>query len=217
MKKMLCLAALICAAWTAQAQEFKFGVKLGAGASTGALRQTLVVDEQGQNLEFKKGNLAMNFHFGATSRLGLGSFYLMPELYFTSVSNEVEFTDVNLRTTTSVTESMTRMDIPVLFGKKFADVFRINAGPVASLVLNRESGVTNQLATLLGADVVDSDPGSFSFGLQAGVGVDISRLTLDLRYETNLSWLGSNLTVAGKPYDFDIRSRQVMLSLGILF
>lgn len=219
MKKLLLAFVLAFAAVGLQAQNFKFGVKLGASTTTLSMKNSLSITEGGQTVKFDEGSMSLGFHAGLMSRLTLGKFVLQPEAYFSSVSGDVKLTEVNTGTITTVGENMTKLDIPVLAGVKLAKIFRVQAGPVASLVMSNRSGVKAKLIELLADDdiVIEDNPGSFTFGFQAGVGADISKLTIDLRYESNLNWLGSGLVVAGEPRQFDIRTSQILLSLGVLF
>lgn len=74
----------------------------------------------------------------------------------------------------------------------------------------------NGLAEVIG-NSAEGESNNVTFGVQGGLGIDISKLTIDLRYETNLSSLGNGITVDGKTYDYDKRASQISLSLGILF
>lgn len=220
MKKLLFVALLLLAGQWANAQSVKFGIKLGAGATTASLKQSLTIPVPGSTntLTFSEGDASFNFHAGFAARVGISSFFLQPEVYFSSISNEMNYTELSGATPVTVAQTMTRLDIPVLAGVKIAKIFRLQAGPVASLALDKNSGVRNQIATVLINTDVTEDSGSFLFGLQVGGGVDIgSRLSVDVRYETNLSWFGSEMQVGNSAYDLDLRSRQVLLSLGLWF
>ena len=222
MKKLIFTGLALLMAGFVQAQEFKFGIKLGASTTTANLKESVTYSGQNQegtskNLQLDPGKLTMGFHAGFTSRLGIGNLVLIPEAYFSSVSNEMKLTDMSNNSVSTVANTMTRLDIPVLAGVKIFDKVRINAGPIGSVVLKQRSGVTTKVAELLSGEKIEDDPSKFSFGFQAGVGVDISKLTLDVRYESNLSWLGSGIVVNNDMKSFDTRTRQVVVSLGILF
>lgn len=218
MKKVLFIVALLFASQLGYAQSFKFGIKLGVGTTTASLKNTLEVPVAGSGsstFTFDEGNTNVDFHAGFAGRVTVANFYVQPELYFSSVNSGLTFSDgLN---TTKVTQTMTRLDIPVLAGLKFGKIIRVQAGPIASLALKKDSGVAAQLAGKLGVEVLE-DSGTFVFGYQAGVGADVgSRLSIDVKYESNLSWFGSSVVVDNKSYDFDMRSRQVLVSLGLWF
>ena len=56
---------------------------------------------------------------------------------------------------------------------------------------------------------------SMSWGFQAGIGLDISKLSLDARYEGSLSRLGESFSVGGADFPLDARPSQWIISLGI--
>jgi Outer membrane protein beta-barrel domain len=222
MKKLIFTGLAFLITCFAQAQLVKFGIKLGASGTTANLRKATSYEGSTSGGGYKeisvdKGSLQLGFHAGLTSRLTLGKFVVIPEAYFSSIQNEMKLTDLSTKNVSTVANSMTRLDIPVLVGVKLAKIFRVNAGPVGSVLLKQRSGVKTKLAELLSGEQIDDDPDKFSFGFQAGMGVDISKLTLDLRYESNLGWLGSGIVISNQMRSFDSRTRQIVLSLGILF
>lgn len=225
MKKYLILMLALFAGGLAQAQELKFGIKLGVGLSSASLKeavQSISLDNPSiGRVNFKEGGASTSFHVGATSRIGVLGFFIMPELYYSSVTNEVVFEEVAIGSSTAtvirdLNETVSRLDLPVLVGFRVAKKIRLNAGPVASLVVSRKSGIKGQLEELLGAGSFDEASDNFTFGFQAGAGIDISSLSIDLRYEGNLSWLGSDINIGPNDLNFDSRVSQVMLSLGLM-
>ena len=58
---------------------------------------------------------------------------------------------------------------------------------------------------------------SATFGYQAGIGLGIWKLDFDARYEGNLTKLGDQVRIGGKPYNLDSRARQFIFSLGYAF
>src|SRR5690606_28667523 len=102
-----------------------------------------------------------------------------------------------------------KLDVPVMVGIKLLNVIRVQAGPIASLLLKadaKEGGVTS--------DVKDNYK-SATVGYQAGVGLDIGSLILDLKYEGNLSKFGDKVGFGGNTLNTDVRNNQWLLSLGI--
>ncbi|MBP7261285.1 MAG: PorT family protein [Bacteroidia bacterium] len=69
------------------------------------------------------------------------------------------------------------LDVPVLLGKSFFSVVRINAGPSFQYLLSAKNGSVD----------VKNGYNSFVVGYQAGVGVDIKKIGVDLRYDGNIS------------------------------
>ena len=104
---------------------------------------------------------------------------------------------------------ITKLDIPVMIGKRFLRVFRVNAGPVFSIKLNQSIKST--------ADEISSNYKNTTVGLQYGIGIDVSKISIDLRVEKGLQSISNDLKIAGETFATDQRLNQVMLALGYRF
>ena len=104
--------------------------------------------------------------------------------------------------------NFSRIDIPLLVGVKFGPA-RINVGPVGSFVLKETTDLT----------AIEPDftlfTKSMTWGFQAGIGIDVSKISLDARYEGSLSKLGETFSVGGSEFALDARPSQWIISLGI--
>ena len=102
---------------------------------------------------------------------------------------------------------LNRLDIPLLIGAKLGPV-RINVGPTGQLTLSSKSSLA----------ALESDVKGMVWGYQAGLGIDLfKKLTIDARYEGNLSKLGESVTIGGTAFTTDKRTSQVLISVGIMF
>ena len=209
MKKVFLLLIVISLFATANAQ-IKFGVKGGISSST--IKMDDIITVQGveeYSLEGLK-TASVGFHAGLMTRITFFGVFIQPELYFSSTGGEVEVTNIIQDVTSIKTMEFKKLDIPVLVGFKFGPA-RVNAGPVASIIIDSK------------ADLID-EPGyeeklrGASFGYQAGVGLDLLKtISLDIRYEGNLSKLGDGVNIEGNDFEFDSRNPQFIFSLGIFF
>lgn len=192
MKKLFTLFALLFfIGVTAKAQLFTIGPKVGISNTTLSIEEN--VDQ------YESGDARFSYHGGLFARVKIAGFYLQPELYFNSVKGEYINPDPNIpRDEQTVEFNQNKIDMPVLFGWKKGP-FRINAGPVASFNLKDLEDVED-------ANVEDYRTAVFAY--QAGIGVDISKIIVDLRYEGNLS----KQAVLGE--NGDVRVNQIMLSVG---
>lgn len=215
MKKLLVILLFIASWQTSNAQEASFGIKVGLSTNSLALDVDREVVAGTNTYNISVGETKVGFIAGFQSRFSFSKFLLMPELYFSSSTNTLELNTLNLSTIQSTDQTLSKLDIPVLAGYKLGPV-RINAGPVASLILSEKNGLANLLLPGATEDVTE-DTNNFTFGFQAGVGIDISKLAIDLRYEGNLSKLSDGLTVNNQNYQFDSRQRQILLTIGVLF
>ena len=114
------------------------------------------------------------------------------------------------------TQKFNKIDIPVSVGWKFGPA-RLGIGPVASFMLSESDGLKDKLSSI-STEATENNFRKATFGYQIGVGLDILRkITLDVRYEGNLSKLGNGITLGGKDYKFDQRNPQFIFSAGIFF
>ena len=113
--------------------------------------------------------------------------YIQPEAMFSSSSNDITFRDVldNNQVANEVSGEIkiNKIDLPILVGKRYFKIFRVNVGPVFSLLLNDE---IKQSGTKASWNEITGNYNNATLGLQYGVGIDISRITVDLRVENGL-------------------------------
>jgi len=192
MKKIL--LTLICLAvvgTAAQAQLFKAGIKVGANYAKLKPKEKL----------FESDNKA-GFQAGLWARVGALGFHVQPEAYFTSKSSKVTF---GAATQESGDVKFNNVDVPILLGKRFGIGplgARVQAGPLFSFVMDKKNDLANQQAV--------SDYKDKFQAIVGGVGVDISKLSVDLRYEHGLGNI--HKTAAGKQ-NLNLLSLSVGISL----
>lgn len=198
MKKLILIAGLlITTSVTALAQLPSFTGGLKAGANYSELKS----DE-----DLADANSILGYQFGVWTRLGGGGVYLQPELYLGSKGGENPVViDANgLETEVNGEVKFTTLDLPILIGTKFGPNklnFRLMAGPVISFMVDQSTTTDEAVQSI--RDYKDQ-----AFGLQAGAGVDVGNLTVDLRYEAGLS----NVSKSDK---YDQKQNLFHLSLGL--
>ncbi len=194
MKQILTTAIvlLLLVGYNAQAQIFTIGPKVGISSTT--------VKFKDQANEFKSGDAAYSYQIGAFARINILGFHIQPEAYFNSVQGEYVSQGTVAGGEQTIKLNQNRIDVPILVGFKLGPL-RVNAGPVASFNLSSETD---------NADFVN-EYNDAVFAYQAGIGIDISNLTLDLRYEGNFS----NQGTLGTNDQGEIRINQIMLGVGL--
>lgn len=123
------------------------------------------------NVFQQKGD-KLGFNIGLSAKIETPtSFFIMPELYYTTFQSE--FTETN--TNTTVTIKSNRVDLPVLVGYNLVGKYLgIYAGPVASYNLSTD----NQWN-----DFKENASKQFTMGYQFGAQAKISKLVVNARYE----------------------------------
>lgn len=189
MKKLLIICLLtVFTAFQAHSQLLSVGPKLGV--SQGDVRVT-----DG----FQGDDSKIGYHLGAFVRINLPIIYLQPEVLYTNTGGSFNNNNFNYDV------NFHRLDVPVMVGVKVASLLRVQAGPVASYLLDSRVKSNNPAHTSLIPPTED-----FTFGYQAGIGLDIGNLILDLKYEGGLSNSISSFT----ELPTDQRQNQLILSLG---
>lgn len=188
---LCCVLSLVCI--ESKAQEFSIGPKIGISQGNISVNGS----------EFSSGSGKLGYHAGLFARLGGNSFFLQPEVLYTNTGGEFQSTQSQNEINYSV--SFNRIDTPIMLGFKIAEVFRVQAGPVLTFLLN--SNVESDDS----GGIVLPDYKNSTVGYQAGIGIDVSNIILDLKYEGALGKQAES--IAGFPTDQ--RQNQLILSLGI--
>lgn len=221
MKYFLIVFSFIGIVQASQAQLLKFGLRGGASSTNLTADDLFITNSTAfDELKVKVGDSKVGVHAGIFARVNVPvlPIYIQPELLFSSVGGEYEVSSVvDGNAETSIKDvKFSRLDIPALIGGKIGP-FRINAGPVFTFILNEENGFSAAVQEAAGLTNADQDTKGATVGYQAGVGLDLWKLALDLKYEGDLSKLGDGVTIGGNQYNFDTRNSQVLLSLGYFF
>ena len=194
---------------TVQAQ-IEFGIK--AGVSSYDLAEKGIFTTNGtQNIDWHIADAGYGHHFGIYTRLSALGLFLEPSLLFNS--NKVTY-DITTYGESGVintirNEKYNTMDIPVLAGFKVG-------------VLRFQGGVVGHLFIYSISDAVDIKGyeqrfKSATYGWQAGTGVDLWKLRLDLLFEGNFDKFGDHITVGGHDYAFADTPSRLLLTLGFKF
>ena len=218
-KTFLILAALLMmgsAAFAGGDFDFAIGPKVGY---------------QTTKLSYYKADIKAGFsnHFtvGIFGRVTIGRIYLQPELLYFKTSNVFDVTATgtdsdnlfNLPAGANINMTLNSMNLqmPILLGMNILDTklitLRAQVGPTANFVIKSQTvfdetysldGHQYDLERNTDADQ-DFDTKSISWGLQAGLGVDVlKRITLDINYNFGMSNVFNSLndTALGNTFDF---------------
>lgn len=138
----------------------------------------------------------MGFHIGVYGKFG-NRLYIRPELVYTNTKSKYDSGEFKLQ----------KIDAPVLAGIKIIGPLHIFLGPSFQYILQSKfEGVS--------PDDIDE---KFSVGLNFGVGVNLGRIGIDLRYERGFSsneitFIGNNGIDVSK---LESRPEQLILSLSV--
>jgi hypothetical protein len=171
MKKQISLLVIaLCVAKLASAQiipSFEFGVKGGMNLSRFSHTATFAT----QN---RAGVLG-----GIWARVGGLGFNFQPELYISSKNVTVNNGGTENKAT------LTSLDVPLLLGSKigaFGIGGRFYTGPMFSFALNKDQNVGDALGNVAHLNFKDQN-----IAWQFGAGLDVKKISVDVRYELGLS------------------------------
>ncbi|MHC2993071.1 hypothetical protein OB13_16355 [Pontibacter sp. HJ8] len=192
---ILTICTLFAMSTAAQAQ-ITGGIKAGVGSANVAVRDVI-----NNPSDYAKKESVTSYHAGAFARISLLGLFIQPEAVFTQTGGRLESgPDATLANQVAEIE-FNRLDVPVMAGVSIANLVRVQAGPVASMLLSAKQDGENIKSFMEKSD----------WGYQAGVGIDIQKLSIDLRYE-RINKTYENSTDQSK---YDLANQQLLLSLGL--
>jgi Outer membrane protein beta-barrel domain len=194
-----------------QAQSLKYGVKLGV-STTDVSPSDLGVRSGTDSFRLKLDNAGYGYQFGVWARAKLLGLYVQPELLFNSNKATYSLKRITgAAITDSIrTESYNRLDIPIMIGYQLFKTVRVNAGPIAHINIGSTSELTNTSGYAAKFNAA-------TWGYQAGVGIDLGKLGIDLRYEGNFTNFGDHLNFGGNSYQFDKKPTRLIATLAYSF
>jgi len=171
MKKLIILSVMsLVLALPIKAQDLSMGVR--AGFSRNSISSDFAT--------LSSTDAVTGLTLGAYMKFKVLGFFMMPEINYNQRGNDIKGFGAN--TTHNI-------DVPVLFGKQFFKVIRVNGGP------NFQFQLANS-QTQLNNYINQSKFNDFVLGLQLGVGLDVWKFSLDARYDMNLSSAGDIVYVS---------------------
>jgi hypothetical protein len=128
------------------------------------------------------------YQAGLFARVG-NAWYLQPEVYLGSRGGKFDGNSNGNTASANGKVTFTTLNVPLLVGRKLLSVGSINvramAGPIYSYNLSENNNVRSAIADF-------GEYKNSTLGFQAGGGVDVGNLTLDLRYEGGLTKINEN-------------------------
>lgn len=209
MKKIWILCGLVIFVATNGNSQVRYGVRGGLNWSFYKAKD-IIIEDQDYNILFNK-EVRSGYHFGLFTQFKRSGFFLQPEILITA--NKADVSLMN-KSSSALDEHLEqkffKLDIPVLLGYKLGPL-KIEAGPVGTVLLK------NSLVDDLKEYVTDYDQTwkQFTLGYQAGLGIDVASLAIDLKYEGSFGTLGESIKIGQQELNFDSRLSQIILSIGL--
>jgi len=153
-----------------------------------------------------KGDNATGFNVGLAAKVGspVGGWFVMPEIYYTSIKNKNTVDGVELEAKSD------RIDVPVLVGHNFLlGKLAAFVGPVASYNLSANKNYST---------FKEDAKNEFTVGYQFGAQATLSKFVVNARYEGAFSKDTRIFkSVAGQEIRYDNRQSMFILGIGYNF
>lgn len=195
MKKLFFLALFLLSAEIMFGQ-FSFGLKLGANFAKLTSSLDSIVPSTKAGLQI-----------GGFVRIGK-KFYVQPEVYYSLAGGTLSGDSSDWKQAITIGS----VDVPVLVGFKILNAkvvnLRILAGPMVSFVTNTKIKNVSDIAGPIEA----ADLKNVNWAIQAGGGIDVLFMTLDLRYQWGLNNVIN--TISNTTADVNSKQNTWVISLG---
>jgi hypothetical protein len=165
----------------------KVGPRLGISASRIKLNEKLS--------KCYDPEIGLGYQIGILGRMDFPIIYIQPELLFTNSKVKYKCPDQHYIL------QYKKIELPILFGMKILEIARLQLGPIFSFLLSANNDTID----------ISSNCKTITAGYQIGVGVDIFRLIIDLKYEGNLSKICTKVAEVA----VDHRKSLFILSVGV--
>lgn len=198
MKRIILILCVAFAFSQTTIAQTDFGIKAGVNYNdNGDVTFSETTDNVINGADSKAG-----FHVGLWFRgkVPIVGFYIRPELIYTQVNTEY----VDNSSTTNY--EFSKIDVPVLFGKKFLGVVTAFIGPSFQYILNDDFEFSN---------VTTDDFDKFSVGAQAGFGIELGNFGIDVRWERGLSETEAKFSRENSDFTVDNRTNQIIFGLSL--
>ncbi len=210
MNKLFCTLTFIFCTSACLAQ-FSFGLTGGIFTPDIDDKSFLIVnDDKWDMFRIQAENASYGVQAGIFALIDAKKIFIMPEVIFNS--NKIDYTveDIHNNEWTKVlSESYQAVDLALMLGPQFGPL-RIGVGPVAHWHISSSS----ELFELHG---FEQNFKSMKYAWQAGLGLDVWVLHLELRYEGNFNRFGDHFSFFGETYEFDQRPSRWLARLGFHF
>ena len=188
--------------------QLTFGPKLGYSSAKLSLDRSDITSE-----------LKNNFQFGVFVRIGT-KIYVQPELNYVTLGSIYKTPEGSVMPAFEQEVKLKTIQVPILVGAKLINLklfnFRVFGGPTASFVTKTK--INNKLASAV-EPIKDADLEDIIWSVQVGAGIDIAKITLDIRYNFGINKVIENINIPGiaDPVEFSSKTSGFNVTLGFKF
>lgn len=188
----------------AQESKFKIGAKGGVNFSN---LYTDNVDDE---------NVLIGFNAGLFAKLPITKFIaIQPEVYFTTKGSELVYNNAFVSGTAKF--NLNYIEVPVLIVINLTNNFNLHAGPYLGFLINgKVKNDSNVNVFDFQNNINNDDFNKIDAGLALGLGMDVDKLSVGVRYSYGMTTVGKQRQFNGTDYTFpDGKNSVINLYLGI--
>lgn len=194
-------------------KKFKWGIN-GGISTTNVSPDDLVIgnEEDAQSFVLNVKDAKYGVDVGAFMHFQTNSkFFIRPEFHINTTRTDYELQDLRSTApiTNLVTESYTNFTMPINMGFKMGPL-RIQGGAVGAYHLGGKSD-------LEAYDEYNQNFDGLSLGWQAGIGLDLWKLNIDLKYEGDFGNYAEHMEFFGNNVAFNDKEKQMKFAVGWTF
>ncbi len=191
------------------AQQLRFGLRAGVSA---AAKPTLAeeIEYQSKSYKVSVADIPVGIHLGVMMQARAKHWVFQPEVIFHSTRTDYQLSEVfSSETFESIRqERFSHLEVPLMVAYRWGPL-RLQGGPSGRILIASSSEFEGV------ADYVN-DIENYTIGYQAGIGLDILRVSLDVKYDGSFKGLGSNIQLGGEQLSFNNAAGRTYASLGIM-
>jgi opacity protein-like surface antigen len=160
--------------------------------------------EDATNVIDNKGDGGVGFNAGIYGNLNLGLVYIRPKLVYSQTSSSY-----NLNSGSSENFKLSSLDLPVLVGIKIIKPLSFVVGPAFQYIINSKMESVS----------FENIQNNITVGLNIGVSIIVSRITIDLLYDRSFTENEANFidNNTNTEYTLDTRPQQFVVGLSYRF
>ncbi len=210
LRYLIFILLALCTQHVFSQSQFRIGILAGANTIDIDPKEIDITNpDENESLRVALNKAEYGIHFGLFFQLRGKHLFLQPQFIFNSNSTNYKVSQFEDGEWVSEIkeEKYQYLDIPVLMGLRLGPI-RIGGGPVAHLFID---------SSPFKLESYDQKFKTATFGYQAGIGIDLGSLHLDLDYEGNFYKYGDHFRFFGEEYEFDQSPARWIGTLGITF
>ena len=199
MKKFILVLAALTFSIAAYSQGFEIGIKGGMNITAADVMKEASKDVQITNKNTYNGGV-----YGRL-KIKLIGIFVQPELVYNTRGYNFDIT-ANGKTY-NIKQQAYYLDVPVLVGLKMFKFLRVYAGPNFQYLLKNEITGIDNIVTFQKTDMKKANT-----GVQLGVGLDLSKFRVDVKYDFNPTDMGSPFSYQNQVQS--IKTSMITIQLG---